>query len=178
MPFLPYFLFLTSFYMLHSFYVCLFPQHPHILTFSLYIMYKKSECHRALHSYTLRIWGSFRWGIAEVRKDLVLRLLEWRTVNTHEQVSCPLPNRLRNLPIPNLLGYVCMDGYLDGCLTSYPVRCTNRYIIRPFHSSKQQPPPPSHIHHPFLALSFSATGRIPSLVFPTSKFCSQSTRES
>ena len=71
----------------------------------------------------------------------MLQLLEWRTVNTHEEVSCPLPSRLLNLPIPNLLGYVCMDGYLDGCLTSYPVRCTNRYIIRPFHSSKQQPPP-------------------------------------
>ena len=71
----------------------------------------------------------------------MLRLLKWRTVNTHEQVSCPLPSRLRNLPIPNLLGYVCMDGYLDGCLTSYPVHCTYRYIIRPFHSSKQQPPP-------------------------------------
>jgi len=55
MPFLPYFLFLTSFYILHSFYVCLFPQHPHILTLSLYTSYKTSECHGALHNYTLNM---------------------------------------------------------------------------------------------------------------------------
>jgi hypothetical protein len=163
-----YFLPHSTLYMLHSFYVCLFP-HPHILTLSLYVIYKTSECHGALRSYTLGIWGSFRWGITEVRKDLVLRLLQWRTVNTHKQVSCPLPSRLRNLPIPNLLGYVCMYGYLDGCLTSYPVRCTNRYIIRPFHSSKQQPPSP-RIHLPFLSLSLLLCyGKNPKLGFPDVK---------
>ena len=139
---------------------------------SLYEICKASECHGSLHSYTLRIWGSLRWGVAEIRKDLVLPLLEWRTVNTHEQVSFPLPSRPRNMPIPNLVGCVSMDGCLDGCLTSHPVRYTNHYIIRPFHSSKQQLSPPHPPAHPppfSHSLSFSATRKNPKLGFPDVK---------
>lgn len=53
--FISYLILHSTFYMLHFFYVCLFPQQPHILTLSLYITYKTSECHGALHNYTLRI---------------------------------------------------------------------------------------------------------------------------